>query len=64
MSPHLQNRIISKWKYEMYRVILNDSKLIKNTKYTSEVFKIEERRLIAVVEEFNKTGCVIIQSKL
>lgn len=64
MSPHLQNRVIPKWKYEMFRVILNDSKLIKNTKYTSEVFKIEERRLIAVIEEYEKTRCVIIQSKL
>lgn len=64
MSPHLQNRVISKWNYEMYRTILNYSKLKDNTKYTSNVFKIDEKRLIAVIDEFDKTGCVIIKSKL
>lgn len=48
----------------MYRTILNDSRLIANIKYTANAFKIEEKRLIAIVDEYEKTGCVILQSKL
>lgn len=64
MEAHLQNRIISKWNYEMYRTILFDSKLKVNTKYTAQAFKIDEGNLCAVIEEYEKSGCIILNSKM
>mgnify|MGYP003464132842 FL=1 len=64
MSPHLQNRIIAKSEYETFRVILRDSKLIKCPQYVSQSFKISLSHVNAVIDEFNESGCVIIQSKM
>lgn len=64
MSPHLRNRVISKYEWNMLEVILRDSKLIKNTAYTARVFDIELPRLLTIIAEFDTTGCIIIQSRM
>ena len=64
MSPHLQNRIIAKSEYETFRVILNDSKLIKSTQYVSQSFKISLAHVNAVIDEYNESGCVKKKTKM
>jgi hypothetical protein len=56
--------IISKSDYGMWKVILNDSLLIRNRAYVSDVFKIGIEKVEAVIDEFHDSGCVIIQSKI
>lgn len=64
MSPHLKLRIISRNNFNMFRMILNDSKLIENIKYASTVFNVAEANMSAIITEYKETGCVIIQSKM
>ena len=64
MNTHLHNGIIAKSEYETFRVILNDSKLIKSPQYVSQSFKISLAHVNAVIEEFNTTGFVIVSSKM
>jgi hypothetical protein len=60
----IQNNTIARHEFEMFRVILNDSKLIRNAQYTSESFKVNIDRVRAIFEEYNITGCVIVNSKI
>jgi len=55
---------ISKYDYNMWRVILNDTVLIRNRAYVSDVFKIHIDKVEAVIDEFYESGCVIMQSKI
>jgi len=64
MSPHLRYPIIPKKDYNMWRVILNDSKLLKNPRYISESFNVAIEKVNAVIQEHRKSECVIIQSKI
>jgi len=64
MSPHLQNRTITRTEFETFRVILRDSKLIKDPVYTSRVFGIELPRLLTIIAEYDASGCLIIQSRI
>lgn len=64
MSPHLQNRIISINNYETVRVVLNDSKLKNNPVYVSKMFNIPLEKIIAIIDEYDRTGCVILNSKI
>ena len=64
MNTNIQNRIIAKSEFETFRVILRDSKLIKCPQYVSQSFKISLAHVNAVIDEYNKSGCVIIQSKM
>jgi len=60
----IPNNAISPYEYETIRVILKDSKLIKNVEYTSRHFKIDHTRLCGIINEFEESGCVILQSKI
>lgn len=60
----LISNIIAKHEYNTFKVILNDSKLLKNTRYVSQSFNINHSRIKAVIDEFNISGCVIIKSKM
>ena len=51
----IQNNTIARHEFEMFRVILNDSKLMKNAQYTSESFKVNIDRVRAIFEEYNIT---------
>lgn len=64
MSQNIKNKIIPRTDFNMWRTILNDSKLIKSPKYISESFNIPYVKVTAVLDEFEASGCVIIQSKL
>lgn len=64
MSPHIRNRVISKYEWNMLEVILRDSKLIQNPIYTSRVFNIELPRLLNIIAEYDSSGCLIIQSRM
>jgi hypothetical protein len=58
------NNTIARHEFEMFKVILNDSKLIKNAEYVSQSFKVNIDRVNAIFNEYNVTGCVIINSKI
>ena len=64
MNTNIHKGIIAKSEYETFRVILRDSKLIKCPQYVSQSFKISLSHVNAVIDEFNESGCVIIQSKM
>ena len=60
----IQNNTIARHEFEMFRVILNDSKLSKNASYVSQSFKLNIDRVRAIFEEYNISGCVIVNSKI
>ena len=64
MTPTLRNRVISKYEWNMLEVILRDSKLIKDPKYTARVFGIELDRLLTIIAEYDASGCLVIQSRM
>jgi len=59
-----QNNTIARHEFEMFKVILNYSKLSKNATYVSQSFKVNLDRVRAIFEEYNITGCVIVNSKI
>lgn len=64
MSPHLSNKNIGIQEYDSIRIILNDSKLIKNPVYASRAFNIPLEKVKAIIEEYEKSGCIILNSKM
>ena len=60
----IQNNTIARHEFEMFKVILNDSKLSKNATYVSQSFKVNIDRVRAIFDEYNMTGCVIVNSKI
>lgn len=64
MSPHISNKNTGIQEYDSIRIILNDSKLIKNPVYASSVFNIPLAKVKAIIEEYEKSGCIILNSKM
>jgi hypothetical protein len=50
--------------YEILEIILNDDKLRYNTPYASKIMGITETKLLRMLDEFNKTGCFVVESKI
>jgi anaerobic selenocysteine-containing dehydrogenase len=50
--------------YEALEFILNDDKLRYDTEYASKIMNLPEKKILKMLEEYNKTGCFVVASKL
>lgn len=50
--------------YETLEAVLNDDKLRYNPPYAARVMRVSEKKILHMLDEYNKTGCFVVASKL
>lgn len=64
MSPEKLWNTVPRSDYRMWQMILKDSKMSKNIQNVSASFGVKKQKAEAIIEEYQLTGCMIIQSKM
>jgi hypothetical protein len=64
MQPEYLRKTVSIRTYNAWNVILKDNKLRENHTLIHIYHGFSRKKIQAVTEEFNNSGCVVMQSKL
>lgn len=64
MQPEYLRKTVSMTSFNAWNTILKDSKLRDNHTLIHVYHGFSRKKIKAVTDEFNKSGCIIMQSKM
>ena len=64
MQPEYLRKTVSRTSFDTWNTILKDAKLKENHTLIRTYHGFSRKKIKAVMDEFNKSGCVVMQSKM